>query len=124
MRELEEGWCFGTENLTRVTISPSNGQFKLIDDKYIVRKSDERNIEFDIFFFACRDIRQISKSYSMMLLIVSSNWQKLKFHQILICKQLENMLLQKQMPDVSQICEGAFEHCDNLTKVEIQTNSN
>ena len=74
LKELKEGWCFGTENLTRITISPLNGQFKLIDNKYLVRKSDECNIEFDILLFACRDIKQISiPSISKISMIVNNS---------------------------------------------------
>ena len=60
MIELEEDWCCETNDLTKITISPLNGQFMIKDDKYLIGKTDPNNEEFDILLFACRDIQEIS----------------------------------------------------------------
>ena len=60
MKELKEGWCAHTSLLTKITISPSNGQFKFVKNKYLIGKSDENKDEFDILFFGCREIKEIS----------------------------------------------------------------
>ena len=60
MKELKEGWCINANDLTKIIISPSNGQFKFIDDKYLIGKSDPNKDEFDTLLFASRDIKEIS----------------------------------------------------------------
>ena len=38
--DLEEGWCFGTEKLTKIITSPSNDQFIFKDNIYLLGKTD------------------------------------------------------------------------------------
>ena len=45
--------------MTKITISPSNGQFKYIDDKYLLGKSESNNDEFDNLLIGNRDIKEI-----------------------------------------------------------------
>ena len=54
-----------------MTISSSNNQFILKDDKVLFGKSDEKNDEFDILLFACRDIEKVSIPSNIK--IISSN---------------------------------------------------
>ena len=46
--------------MTKIIISPSNGQFKFIDDEYLIGKSESSNEEFDTLLFVRRDIKEIS----------------------------------------------------------------
>ena len=46
--------------LTKIIISPSNGQFKFIDDKYLIGKSESNNDELDNLLFVRRNIKEIS----------------------------------------------------------------
>ena len=50
-------------NLTKIIISPSNGQFKFIDDKYLIGKSESNNDELDNLLFVRRNIKEISVFY-------------------------------------------------------------
>ena len=56
--ELEEGWCYDTQKLKRIIISPLNDQFIFKDDKYLLCKSDIKKDEFDILLFVRRDIEE------------------------------------------------------------------
>ena len=60
MKELKERWCCDTKYLKKITISPTNCQFKFIDDKYLIGKSESKNDEFDKLLFVSRDIIEIS----------------------------------------------------------------
>ena len=60
LKELKEGWCCETEYLTKITISPFNGQFIFKDDKYLLGKSNPNNDEFDVLLLASRDIEEFS----------------------------------------------------------------
>ena len=65
MIELKEGWCYGTDNLKKNIISPSNGQFKFVDDRYLITKSEPDNDEFDTLLFVRRDIKKIFIVYQI-----------------------------------------------------------
>ena len=71
LKELKEDWCDDVKELTKITISPLNGQFILKDDKILLGKSDEKNDEFDILLFACRDVEKYSIPSNIK--IISSN---------------------------------------------------
>ena len=43
LKELEEGWCKGIEKLKKVTISPHNQHFTVVDNSFIAGKSDTLN---------------------------------------------------------------------------------
>ena len=111
LNELKEGWCSNTSNLTKIIISPSNGQFILKNDNYLVCKSDQSNEEFDIFLFVRRDIKEICIP-SNIKIISSYSFQNSNIESISI------------PPSVNKICEDAFEECKNLRQIEIPTNSN
>ena len=44
LKELKQGWCPDTRNLTKITISPLNSQFIYKDDKYLLGKTDPNSI--------------------------------------------------------------------------------
>ena len=81
LNELKKGWCYGIQNLTKITISPSNGQFIFKDDKYLLGKVDRANDEFDILLFARRDIEEIS---------IPSNVTKICENAFLDCSKINN----------------------------------
>ena len=59
---IENGWCNYVENLKTVTVSPSNKNFKYLDDnkQVIIGKSDKNKEVFDTIIFANRDIKQVT----------------------------------------------------------------
>ena len=56
LQELKEGWCNGASSLVHISISPENKYYKIKDDKFIISKSDQKQQEFDLLVFGCRDI--------------------------------------------------------------------
>ena len=62
VKELKEGWCKRTHNLTKVTLSRSNNNFKNIGKKnqIIVGKSRIENNFYDEIVFATRDIEAVT----------------------------------------------------------------
>ena len=60
LRELKEGWCCDTKYLTKIIISPMNGQFIFNEAKNLHCKTDPNNDEFDNFLFVSRDIKEFS----------------------------------------------------------------
>ena len=136
LRKLKKGWCYKTNNLTKIIISPSNNQFIFKDNKILLGKMDPNSDDFDILLFAARDIKEIS---------ISSNIKKISSYAFDNCQKLikvdisPNSNLQtiesnafqysniKQIfipSKVSKICENAFYRCMNLIKIEIPPNSN
>ena len=108
--ELEDGWCSETTSLNEVKIMLNNQHFKLIDDKLIIGKSDEKSDEFDVVVFACRDIENVT---------IPSNVKKIApfaFSE----SSIEKVVIP---PHVTHICEGAFLFCEMLQNVEIPANS-
>lgn len=54
--ELKDNWCDCANKLTNITLSPKNKNFLYFDDKYIIGKSDNSSSDYDVLFFARRDI--------------------------------------------------------------------
>ena len=124
------------KNWKKIIISPSNGQFKFIDDKYLIGKSDSNKEEFDILLFVRRDINEFSipsnikiisscaLEYCIKLIKIDfslkSNLQTIDKFAFSNTALKEISILSK----VSIICENAFSNCTILTKVEIPPNSN
>ncbi|KAK8834051.1 hypothetical protein M9Y10_031528 [Tritrichomonas musculus] len=109
--ELKEGWCSGTRNLTRIIISPSNGQFIFKEDKYLIGKSNQNDTEFDKLLFVRRDIKEFSIPRNIKI-IGSYSFSESKIEEISIPRS------------VTKICERAFSCCYKLRKIEIPTDSN
>ena len=60
LKELKEGWCESTPNLTKIEVSPDNPFFSAYDDKLIIRKSSIEEENYDILSFCVRDIKDIT----------------------------------------------------------------
>lgn len=56
IEQFEEGWCKGIEKLTKVTISPNNRHFTIIDNSFIVGKTDPNKETFNSLIFSVRNI--------------------------------------------------------------------
>lgn len=55
--KFENGWCFGTKNLTKINIFPSNQNFIYLENQLIIGKTDLKSNEYDTLVFARRDIK-------------------------------------------------------------------
>ncbi|KAK8842952.1 hypothetical protein M9Y10_025818 [Tritrichomonas musculus] len=58
--ELKRGWCWQTDNLCNIYLSPKNKHFAYIENKFIVGKSDEKSDVFDLLLFVRRDVKHIT----------------------------------------------------------------
>ena len=136
LNELKEGWCSYANYLKRIIVSPLNCQFKFIEDKYLVGKSEPNKEEFDVLLFARRDINEISipsniKIISSSAFFLCRNLNKVEIPtnsnlQLIGSSAFESSQIEEISipPTVSKICENAFNFCSELRKVEIPTNSN
>ncbi|KAK8895682.1 hypothetical protein M9Y10_013566 [Tritrichomonas musculus] len=136
LKELKKGWCDGAGTLNKIIISPLNDRFIFKENKYLLGKSDPNNDEFDILYFASRDIKEIS---------IPSNIKIISSYAFSGCKNLTKVEISPNSnleiiesyafsytnineifipPKVSTICEYVFYSCENLNKVEIPPNSN
>ena len=124
---MKERRCCDTEKLTKITISPLNGQFIFKDDKYLLSKSNINNDKFDVLLFASSDIEEISvfsflgcKNLTKVEIPTNSNLQIIKSYAFSYSSIYEFFIPSK----VSTICETAFHNCQNLTKVIIPPDTN
>ena len=136
MKELKEGWCSSTANLNKIIISPSNSQFKIQDNKYLIGKSDPNKEEFDNLLFVYKDIKEISipsnikiiSSYAFEYCFYLTKVEiptNSNLHTIEKCAFSNTILQEIFIPmSVLTICENAFSYSNDLTKIEIPPNSN
>ena len=110
LKELKERWCHGTGILKRIIISPSNGQFEIKDDKYLICKNESNNDENDKLLFVRRDIEEFSIP-SNITIISPYAFESSKIKSIIIPSK------------ISKICEYAFSNCINLQIIEISEES-
>ena len=136
LNELKEGWCSYANYLKRIIVSPLNCQFKFIEDKYLVGKSEPNKEEYDVLLFARSDISEISIPSNIKIISSSAffhcrNLNKVEIPtnsnlQLIGSSAFESSQIEEISipPTVSKICEKAFNFCSELRKVEIPTNSN
>ena len=93
MKELKEEWCSETDNLKKIIISSLNGQFKFIDDKYLLGKSDKNSDEFDNLLFVRRDIEEFSILSNIKIISSCAFQYCQKLTKVEISKQLGQMHL-------------------------------
>ncbi|KAK8865144.1 hypothetical protein M9Y10_010678 [Tritrichomonas musculus] len=136
LKELKEGWCSFTNSLTKITVSPLNGQFLFNENKCLFGKSDPNKDEFDVLLFASRDIEEV---------VIPSNIKIISSFAFEHCRILKKVVIPKNSnletigsnaflnssievifipPKIAKIYESTFADCRNLTKVEIRPNSN
>lgn len=58
IEKIEEGCFHSTQKLISVSVSPKNKFFQFYNRKFLVKKSNEKSAEYDILFFARRDIKE------------------------------------------------------------------
>ncbi|KAK8841185.1 hypothetical protein M9Y10_027385 [Tritrichomonas musculus] len=56
--ELEDGWCYKTQNLMKVLISPKNDHFLCLNQQFILGKSSVVSDCYDVLLFAYRNIKK------------------------------------------------------------------
>lgn len=137
VEELEDGWCGGTQKLTKVAISKKNKHFKFIDNemKLLAGKSRPNKNSFDVLKFACRDITTAIVPASIKYISPSafygcSSLEKVEFpNDSKLCSigdeafsfsEIKEIMIP---PHATQIGEHALSFCQNLKKVEFSEDS-
>lgn len=132
--ELENGWCGGTPQLTKVQIDENNGRYLVYND-FVLEKSSKEAKNFDIISFCARNIQKVT---------IPSFIKYIKSYAFNVCKQIETIDF---MPDsqlvtidnsaflassiqnfvipstVTRINEYAFHYCQQLLSIEIPIDS-
>lgn len=132
--ELENGWCGGTPQLTKVQIDENNGRYLVYND-FVLEKSSKEAKNFDIISFCARNIQKVT---------IPSFIKHIKSYAFNVCKQIETI---EFMPDsqlvtidnsaflassiqnfvipssVTRINEYAFHYCQQLLSIEIPIDS-
>ena len=134
--ELQSGWCFGTDELTKIIISPSNGQLIFQEDKYLLGKTDPNSDEFDNFLYAIRNTKEISIPSNIKIISPFAFYQCYDLTKVEIPTNSNLEIIGSDSfsqtyieeiyipPKVLKICEFAFYECQNLKRIEIPQNSN
>lgn len=111
--DLQDGWCSGTVYLKKVTISPKNKNYIIVDEKMILGKSNPNNVDFDVLHFVIRDVLLKNvKIPSFVKIIGTSAFERCIINSFTIPSQ------------VTEICEIAFFWCVDLYQIEFEENSN
>ncbi|KAK8865394.1 hypothetical protein M9Y10_010939 [Tritrichomonas musculus] len=132
LKELKDGWCMNTSKMTHISVSQKNKNFKIIDDKLLIGKSNTNSDVFDILLFACRDIDKVIVP-SYIKHISPFCFQKCKYLKSIEFQQNSNLqsigkyafsktsIETINIPEHCQhIKEGSFFHCKLLTRIEFE----
>lgn len=131
VQELHEGWCKWTSELTCVSISEANSNFRNIEGKMIVGKSDTKTEVFDLLVFANRNIEfaKIPESVRRVSSFSFSYCSRLK--SVEFCSNIESigeysfscssLREVKIPPNVVKIERNCFMWCKNLQKIELNS---
>lgn len=133
---FQEGWCCGTSKLTSIEIiQKKKKNIEFFNEKFIVKKSNKNNENFDILIFACRNIetatipkyiRHIdSYSFNRCKLLKKIEFSEDSELKIIDKFAFSNSGLQKIVvpSGVVQINESAFYDCLQLNFVEFKKSS-
>ena len=135
VKVLQPGSFFAAVDLINVTISPKNPYFMIIDDKFLVGKSNLKSDIFDVLYFARRDLT-VAKVPSFITEISpfafagckllktiefenDSNLKKIGDYAFFMTI-IESLWLP---PHVTEITKNTFYNCDKLSFIEIRDNS-
>lgn len=109
--ELSNGWCDGIQRFTKVTVMECKTQNLIFyENKIIIGKSDSKSDQYDILYYAQRDIKEITIPLSVKI-ISSYAFSNSQIQSITIS------------PHITKFCECAFACCYNLRRFEVQENS-
>lgn len=108
VEKLEENWCSGASKLKVIKISRNKHLAIINNNKLLIGKSNIENDQFDILYFACRDV-VVAQIPSAIKRIGSCCFQN--------CKSLKNV----QFPDDSklEVIETSAFSCSSLESIKI-----
>lgn len=70
VEKLKEGWCKWTSELKNISVSDKNLNFRMIEDKMIVGKSNSKSEYFDTLIFANRIIENVKFQIILSTLVL------------------------------------------------------
>ena len=135
VKEFEEGWCKSLENLNQISISSENRNFKIINDDFILGKTNQNDHIFNEIIFARRNIKHaIIPSYINQIDSLSfSNCKKIESIEIsenskltsigkeaFSYSSIENICIPS---NVTHLGESCFSYCKNLKSISFSKNS-
>lgn len=137
MSEFEKDWCFSTEKLTNISVSPMNKHIKYFENKFLLKKSNEKIEKFDILLFARRDIDEKELFIPEFITRIApfsfsfcKRLKSIKFPQNSMLTSIDEYAFGKssikaiEIPsNVTKIDVDAFIDCFNLEFIEFSTNS-
>lgn len=108
--KLEDSWCSNAPKLNEITIMPNNQSFKLIDDNFVVTKSDPKSDIYDVLIFAKKTLKTVT---------IPSYIKQIGFSAF-EDSSVERVILSSQITEIGQY---AFSYCLNLRYLEIPHDS-
>lgn len=108
--DLHNGWISRAENIKTLEIDPNNQNFRKLDDKIIVGKTDLKSDQFDSIVFVNRDVKKLTIPQNIKV-IASSSFAYTPIQSISIPRS------------VKVICESAFFKCNLLKRIDIPEDS-
>lgn len=132
---LKEGWCNGTSELVQFSISQNNKTLGCIGNDFIVGKSKRNLNDYDLLYFARRDIEYavIPSTIKRICSFAFHGCNQLKSIQFSNDSQLKYIdqyafswasLTKIDVPDnVKKIYQFAFSECPQLETVKFSENS-
>lgn len=140
VKELKNGWCNLTPNLSHLNISKDNKHFKYLEnsnEKIIVGRKSENEIEYNLIVFVCRDILNNTIIVPSFIEYIDpfsfSHCQKIQYVLFKNDSKLKSIgenafayssIQEIKIPkNVEKIQLRTFYRCKQLKKVEFQENS-
>ncbi|KAK8843683.1 hypothetical protein M9Y10_024746 [Tritrichomonas musculus] len=133
--ELKTGWCWCTDYLNNIYLSPKSKNFAYIENTFLVGKSDKKSDVFDLLFFVRRDVRHVTiPSYIKTIMPYAFNkcmsLETITFHSDSELKEIKYFAFYECsiksiiIPQhVIKIREGAFVKCRKLFSIIFHQNS-
>lgn len=112
--ELGKGWCYLSENLTKISILPSNIYYAFLDNTFIISKSSIYQENYDTLVFCVRDVETA---------IIPSFIEIVGPYAFDSCRQLREVKISSDTK-LQEIQKYAFNYCNQLQKIEFPPNSN
>ena len=98
LEELKENWCNNLNKLNQIDISPNNKVFSVVNNNKIIIGKSKNSDDFDILFFACRDIQHA---------IIPSSVKTINSFAFFNCDRLKSVVFQEDSK-LNSINQNAF----------------
>ncbi|KAK8842915.1 hypothetical protein M9Y10_025781 [Tritrichomonas musculus] len=111
LRELKKGWCQNSQ-LVCIELSEENKNFKMIEDKFLLGKTNEKRDNFDLLLFVRRDLKEVK---------IPSCVKEIGSYAFSGCFWLHSIVFDENS-QMKKIGELSFVGCLSLEKISIPEN--